>query len=172
MRWLRRILVVLLVLVVAGAGFMLWTVRRSFPQVNGEIGVDGLHEPVTIHRDRWGIPHIMATSDHDLFFAQGFVHAQERFWQMDFWRHIDSGRLSEMFGAGQLETDVFLRSLGFAALAERELAMMAPEDRQVLEWYADGVNAYISDLSGPEISLEYAVLGLQNSSYEIEPWKP
>src|SRR5690606_40876834 len=92
MRWLRRILVVLLVLVVAGAGFMLWTVRRSFPRVNGEIGVDGLHEPVTIHRDRWGIPHIMATSDHDLFFAQGFVHAQERFWQMDFWRHIGSGR--------------------------------------------------------------------------------
>lgn len=172
MRWLRRILVVLLVLVVAGAGFMLWTVRRSFPQVNGEIGVDGLHEPVTIHRDRWGIPHIMATSDHDLFFAQGFVHAQERFWQMDFWRHIGSGRLSEMFGESQVETDKFLRSLGFADLARQELATMPDEHRQVLQWYADGVNAYIAGRSGPEISLEYAVLGLQNSGYEIELWDP
>lgn len=172
MRWLKRILFALIVVLIAVSGFVVWTVRRSFPQVEGELTVAGLERTVAIHRDSWGVPHIFAETDHDVFFAQGFVHAQERFWQMDFWRHIDSGRLSEMFGAGQLETDVFLRSLGFAALAERELAMMAPEDRQVLEWYADGVNAYISDLSGPEISLEYAVLGLQNSSYEIEPWKP
>lgn len=172
MRWLKRILLTLVVLLLAASGFVAWTVRRSFPQVDGELSVAGLERPVSIHRDSWGVPHIFGETDHDIFFAQGFVHAQERFWQMDFWRHIGSGRLSEMFGPGQMETDIFLRSLGFAAIAERELELMPAADRQVLEWYADGVNAYISGRSGAEISLEYAVLGLQNSSYEIEPWNP
>jgi penicillin amidase len=172
MRWVRRILGLLLVLVLVGAGFMLWTIRRSFPKVDGEMRVEGLQAPVTVHRDQWGVPHIFATSDHDLFFAQGFVHAQERFWQMDFWRHIGSGRLSEMFGESQVETDMFLRSMGFAHLAEQELATMPESHRQRLQWYADGVNAYIDGRSGAEISLEYAILGLQNSGYEIEPWTP
>lgn len=172
MRWLKRILLLLMVLVLAAAGFMVWTVRRSFPQVDGDLTVAGLERPVTIHRDSWGVPHIFAETDHDLFFAQGFVHAQERFWQMDFWRHIGSGRLAEMFGESQLDTDVFLRSLGFVELAERELETMPAANRQVLEWYAEGVNAYIGDRQGARLSLEYAILGLQNSSYEVEPWDP
>ncbi|HEX6945847.1 MAG TPA: penicillin acylase family protein [Acidimicrobiia bacterium] len=172
MRWLRRILIFILVLLLAGAGYLLWTIRRSFPQVDGEIRVEGLNDVVTVHRDRWGIPYIEATSDHDLFFAQGFVHAQERFWQMDFWRHIGSGRLSEMFGESQVETDMFLRSLGFADIARQELELMPAEHRQLLQAYADGVNAYVSTRSEPELSLEYAVLGLQNPDYEIEPWEP
>lgn len=172
MRWLKRILLALMILALAGSGFLVWTIRRSFPQVDGQLTVAGLERPVTVHRDSWGVPHIFAETEHDLFFAQGFVHAQERFWQMDFWRHIGSGRLSEMFGESQLETDVFLRSLGFADLARRELEMMPAEHRQVLESYAEGVNAYISGRSGARLSLEYAILGLQNSAYTVEPWEP
>ncbi len=86
---------------------------KSFPQTDGEIQLEGLNASVDIYRDKMGIPHIYASSPHDLFFAQGYVHAQDRFWQMDTWRHIGSGTLSEMFGSGQVETDTFLRTLGW-----------------------------------------------------------
>ena len=113
MRWVRRILVGLLVLVARLGIFGFFLVRRSFPQVDGEIAVAGLTGDVEIVRDDDGVPHIYAGTAHDLFFAQGYVHAQDRFWQMDFWRHIGAGRLSEMFGDSQVDTDLFLRSLDF-----------------------------------------------------------
>ena len=75
---------------------------QSSPQADGEITIAGLDGAVDVYRDGMGIPHIYATSTHDLYMAQGYIHAQDRFWQMDFWRHIGSGRLSEMFGAGRL----------------------------------------------------------------------
>lgn len=172
MRWVKRILLGLLVVVVLFGAFSLWTVRRSFPQVDGELEVSGLNDPVEVVRDRWGVPHIYASNPHDLFFAQGYTHAQERFWQMDFWRHIGSARLSEMFGESQLSTDRFLRSLDFAGLARQELEMMGDGTRSILESYSEGVNAYLETNSGARVSLEYAILALQNSSYEIEPWTP
>ena len=172
MRFLKWLLVILVVLAMVIGVYGFWTVRRSFPTVHGDLEVAGLEAPVEVVRDNWGIPHIYATNPHDLFFAQGYTHAQERFWQMDFWRHIGAGRLSEMFGDSQVDTDRFLRSLGLVALAERELEMMADEFRDVLEWYAEGVNAYLADHDGAQISLEYAVLPLQNSGYEVEPWTP
>ncbi|MEA1903520.1 MAG: penicillin acylase family protein [Actinomycetota bacterium] len=172
MRWLKRILAVLLVLIVAVGVFGFWTVRRSFPTVQGELEVAGLNDVVEVIRDDWGASHIYASNPHDLFFAQGYTHAQERFWQMDFWRHIGSGRLAEMFGSSQVDTDKFLRSLGLVAQAEHELDIMPAETREILEWYADGVNAYLAEHDGAQVSLEYAVLSLQNSSYEIEPWSP
>jgi penicillin amidase len=172
MRWIKRIAIGLLVVVLAFGIFGIWTVRRSFPQVSGELEVAGLNESVEVVRDDWGVPHIYARNAHDLFMAQGYTHAQERFWQMDFWRHIGSARLSEMFGESQLGTDEFLRSLDFAGLAEQELEMMDEGLSDILQWYADGVNAYLSENDGAEISLEYAVLPLQNSGYEVEPWEP
>ncbi len=172
MRWLKRILVFLLVVVLAVGVFGFWTVRRSFPQVDGELEIKGLTEPVSVIRDDWGVAHIYATNTHDLFFAQGYTHAQERFWQMDFQRHIGAARLSEMFGESQLETDKFLRSLGLVDLARMELETMDEHTREVLDAYAEGVNAYLSTHTGAEISLEYAVLTLQNSGYVIEPWTP
>ena len=172
MRFLKWLLVALVVLALVVGVYGFWTVRRSFPTVQGDLQVDGLDAPVDVIRDDWGIPHIYASTPHDLFFAQGYTHAQERFWQMDFWRHIGAARLSEMFGEGQVETDEFLRSLGFVELAERELEMMPDEAREVLEWYTEGVNAYLADHDGARVSLEYAVLPLQNSGYEIEPWTP
>lgn len=172
MLWVKRISIGLLILIVAFAVYGFWTVRRSFPQVQGELEIEGLVDEVEVLRDNWGVPHIYAHNPHDLFFAQGYTQAQDRFWQMDFWRHIGAGRLTEMFGESQVDADKFLRSLGFTALAEQELEAMDPGVREILEWYADGVNAYLAGHQGAQISLEYAVLPLQNSGYEIEPWTP
>ena len=146
---------------------------KSFPQVEAELTLPGLDAPVDIYRDEMGIPHIYASTLHDLFFAQGYVHAQDRFWQMDTWRHIGSGRVSEMFGAGQVETDAFLRTLGWRQVAEQEYASLGPEPKVIIDSYADGVNAYIKDKEPVELSLEYAILtGALNRGYTIEPWTP
>lgn len=145
---------------------------KSFPQIDGEIQLEGLDAPVSIYRDSMGIPHIYATTQHDLFFAQGYVHAQDRFWQMDTWRHIGSGTLSEMFGDGQVETDAFLRTLGWKQTAEAEYTQLDPTSKTILHSYVDGVNAYIKDREPTELSLEYAILGLLSPDYKIEPWTP
>jgi penicillin amidase len=145
---------------------------KSFPQINGQLRLQGLDGPVDVYRDNMGVPHIYAGSLHDLFFAQGFVHAQDRFWQMDAWRHIGSGTLSEMFGDSQVNTDTFLRTLGWRQTAQAEWDGMGTESRAILQAYSDGVNAYLKDHSGAAVSLEYAVLKLLNPSYKIELWTP
>jgi penicillin amidase len=162
--------IVLLVLVVVASAFGAWTVRRSFPQVSGEVALAGLTGSVEVRRDVRGIPHVYADTPDDLFFAQGYVHAQDRFWEMDFRRHITAGRLSEMFGSSQVETDTFLRISGWRRVAEQELPLLSAETRRNLDAYAKGVNAYLADHAGATASFEYAVLGLTNPSYTIEPW--
>ena len=144
---------------------------KSFPQVDGEIQLEGLDGAVDIYRDNMGIPHIYATTTHDLFFAQGFVHAQDRFWQMDFWRHVGSGRVAEMFPS-QVETDAFIRTLGWRVTAEQEWEQLPPPLKDQLNAYTDGVNAYLKDHEATALSLEYAILGLLNADYKIEPWTP
>ncbi len=173
MRWVRRILVALLVLVVVLALAGVWMSRRSFPSVSGEVVLQELDGPISITRDSYGIPHIRARTTHDLFLAEGYVHAQDRFWQMDTWRHIGAGRLSEMFGTDQVDTDSFLRTLGFERLAEQEYQSAPPEMQASLDAYAAGVNAYLDERpGGSALSLEYAVLGLQNGDYAPTAWKP
>jgi penicillin amidase len=164
--------IVLLVLVVVATSYGAWTVRRSFPQASGEIQVAGLSAPVTVYRDERGITQVYADTPEDLYFAQGYVHAQDRFWEMDFRRHITAGRLSELFGKSQVETDSYLRTMGWRRIAEKEVALLSPESRRNLEAYSDGVNAWLADHSGATASLEYAVLALQNPGYTIEPWTP
>jgi len=172
LRGLVRALIVIIVLAILVSAFGIFTARRSFPQTSGTLKVAGLHGPVEIYRDAQGIPQIYAQDEHDLFFAQGFVHAQDRFWQMDFWRHIGSGTLSEMFGQGELKTDLFLRTLGWARVSQEEIAQMDPATLALLEDYADGVNAYLADHKGSALSLEYAVLTLLNPGYQPQPWEP
>jgi penicillin G amidase len=116
---MRRLLVaavalasVLSLVVIGVAVYGTWTVRRSFPSYEGELAVAGLEANVTVHRDEYGIPQIYADSAEDLFTAQGYVHAQDRFWEMDFRRHVTAGRLAELFGEDQVERDTFLRTLG------------------------------------------------------------
>lgn len=179
--FVRLLIGILILALVLGAGGTFYfksylpntVAPKSFPQIDGEIKVEGLDGPVDIYRDKMGIPHIYASTTHDLFFAQGYVHAQDRFWQMDFWRHIGSGRLAEMFGEGQVETDMFLRTLGWRNVAEQEYAALGPDSKAILEAYAEGVNAYIADREPVELSLEYAILtGILNPDYVIEPWTP
>jgi penicillin G amidase len=172
MRWVKRIGLVVGVLALVLSVYIAFLIRDSFPKTDGELVVEGLNSKVEVIRDEWGIPYIFADNTHDLFFAQGYTHAQERFWQMDFWRHIGAGRLTELFGEGIVDTDIFLRSMGFTRLAEEELATMSDLSRSVLQSYADGVNAYLDGRSRSQVSFEYALLRLQNSSYTIEPWEP
>ncbi len=160
------------VLAVAAAFFVTFTIQRSFPQTTGEIEVDGLQDEVTVQRDDRGVPTITAQSSDDLFYAQGFVHAQDRFFEMDFRRHVTSGRVAEMFGESQAATDAFLRTLGWREVAEREVEAMDDTTLSYYEAYAAGVNAYLSSRSGAELSLEYAVIGMQNPDYAPEPWEP
>jgi penicillin G amidase len=175
-RRLWRVLIVIglvVVLLLGGVAlFAVHTVRASFPQTAGEIAVPGLSAPVTVIRNGLGVPDIYADSINDLFFAQGYVHAQDRFWEMDVRRHITAGRLSEMFGKSQVSTDAFIRTLGWRRIAEQEVAMLSDRSRTILDAYAKGVNAYLRDHSGEQLSLEYAVLGLQNPDYRPEPWQP
>ena len=147
-------------------------VQSSFPQIEGELNLDGIQSEVRVVRDAMGIPHIYANNLHDLFFVQGYVHAQDRFWQMDFWRHIGMGRLSEMFGESQADTDKFLRTLEWEALAYKEMDQLEPESIAILRAYSEGVNAYLSGKSGTEVSIEYLILKVLNPDYEIAPWQP
>jgi penicillin amidase len=171
-RTLIRFIGLLLIISLVAGVIGLFLIRRSFPEIDGEIRLSGLDAQVEVIRDTNGIPHIYAQSTHDLFFAQGYVHAQDRFWQMDFWRHIGQGRLAELFGSSQVESDEFLRTLGFTRLSETEFDNIDDESQRILEAYSDGVNAYLADHKGTKLSFEYATLVLQNRGYEPEPWDP
>ncbi|MEV1022232.1 penicillin acylase family protein [Streptomyces sp. NPDC050264] len=172
-----RLLVIVLVLaVVAGIGYgAYWgvdSVRASLPQTTGSVQLDGLDGPVQVKRDSYGIPQIYASSDEDLFMAQGFVQAQDRFYEMDVRRHTTSGRLSEMFGKGQVKTDEFLRTLGWHRVAQKEYdSKLSPSTKKYLQAYSKGVNSYLAGKSGKAISAEYVALGLEND-YKPQKWSP
>ena len=174
LRWTARAFVGLLVAALLLTVLGVWTVRRSFPQTTGRIELPGLSAPVTVYRDEWGIPQIYADSADDLFKAQGYVHAQDRFWEMDVRRHVTAGRLSELFGESQFETDEFIRTLGWRRVAEQELDLISPETKRYLQAYANGVNAWLAEHDGTKASLEYGVLRLSRfgRDYVPEPWTP
>jgi len=166
LRWLLAGALVLVTLIVAGAaGGYLW-LRQSLPQVEGTIEVAGLSAPVEVVRDRHAVPHIETASFSDAIFALGFVHAQDRLWQMDFRRRLGAGRLAEVLGPQALPTDRFIRTLGLSHAAETSLEHLRPDVRALLDAYAAGVNAYLATRSGP-LPLEFLIL-----RYEPEPWTP
>ncbi|MCW7947092.1 penicillin amidase [Streptomyces hygroscopicus] len=172
----RLLVIVLVVALVGGFGYggywSVSTVRASFPQTKGTITLDGLSGPVDVKRDGYGIPQIYASSDEDLFMAQGFVQAQDRFYEMDVRRHMTSGRLSEMFGKSQVKDDEFLRTLGWDRVAQKEYdTKLSASTKKYLQAYAKGVNAYLKGKDGKDISLEYAALGLTND-YRPDAWTP
>src|SRR5690606_38472453 len=122
-----------------GAYWSISTVRASFPQTKGSITLQGLTGTVDVKRDGNGIPQIYASSDEDLFMAQGYVQAQDRFYEMDVRRHLTAGRLSEMFGKGQVENDEFLRTLGWHRIAQEEYEKkLSPQTKKYLRAYAKG----------------------------------
>ncbi len=166
-RWLAFGLLGVLVLAAVGAGGGWLWLRQSLPQIDGEIRVAGLVAPVTVVRDQWAVPHIEAESLLDAVFALGFVHAQDRLWQLEFQRRVGAGRLAEIVGEPALPTDRYMRTLGLYRRAAASFAHLAPATRAWLEAYAAGVNAYLSARSGP-LPPEFLILG----AHEIEPWTP
>lgn len=167
LKWVGLLVVVA---VLAGVATGVWTVRRSFPQADGTIDVPGLDSEVRVLRDGYGIPQVYADTSHDLFFAQGYVQAQDRFFEMDFRRHVTAGRISELLGEDALDVDKFVRASGWRRVAEEELSLLSPDTRHYLDSFAAGVNAYLDERQGSRLSLEYAVLGLSGLEYTPEEW--
>lgn len=139
--------------------------RRPLPQQRGTIELAGLHGPVRVRRDRWGVPHVEAGDRADLYFAQGFCHAQDRLWQMDFYRRVVRGRVSEMAGPDGLAIDRLLRTLGIRRVAEREEAALEPELKALLERFCEGVNAAAAQARARPLEMQLLRL-------EWEPWRP
>lgn len=157
---------VLLVALVAGALFVRYQIRKSFPETDGTLIVPGLEMPVEVARDAYGVPRIEAQNEHDLFFALGYVHAQDRLWQMDITRRVGQGRLSELYGTATLEFDRMFRIIGIRRIAEEVERHLTSASRSRLQAYADGVNAYIVSHKG-KYPIEFDLL-----RYDPEPWAP
>lgn len=164
LRALKLFLAAVLVLVV-GLGIWGWTfVRSSLPAYGDSLALPALDAEVTIYRDQYGVPHIFAQTVHDLFFAQGYVQAQDRLWEMDLSRRAVQGRLAEIFGADYVDADHFLRTIGFYRAAESSQAEYPAEALAIAQAYADGVNAFLAR-EGRRLPIEFTILG-----YEPEPW--
>jgi penicillin G amidase len=162
-------LVLLLVTALAGAVVV---VRGSFPQTEGEVAVPGLDGRVRVLRDHAGIAQVYTRTSHDLFYAQGFVQAQDRFFEMDVRRHTTSGRLSELFGESTLDIDKTVRTMGWRRVAEQEVSRLGADTKSYLQAYSDGVNAYLGDHSASDLSLEYTLLAQTGLDYQVERWTP
>jgi penicillin amidase len=158
---------------VVGTVLATTSIRRPYPTTEGEISIPGLSGPVEVLRDERGVPHIFADTADDLAMAQGFVHAQDRFFEMDLRRHVTSGRLAELVGEDGLESDRVVRTLDWRGVAEQELPLLEPRTRRLLQSYADGVNAYIARHASPStMAFEYVVLGQRFGGYTVDEWTP
>jgi penicillin amidase len=141
-----------------------WLARRPLPKQQGTIELDGLAGPVRIRRDRWGVPHIEG-EPADVWFAEGFCHGQDRLWQLDFYRRVVSGRLSEMAGEEGLQVDRLMRTLGIRRVAEREARSLDPELQALLERFCAGVNAAAANARALPFEMQLLRIG-------FEPWRP
>ncbi|NJP06671.1 MAG: penicillin acylase family protein [Chloroflexaceae bacterium] len=149
----------------AGMGMMRWY-RRALPQTSGTLLLPGLRQSVQVLRDRWGIPHIYAEHNADLFRALGYVHAQDRLWQMELNRRTGQGRLAEIFGERLLATDRFIRTLGFNRLALGDVALLDESTYEVVHAYVGGINAYIEQHM-KRLPLEFTLLGVQPGPWDL-----
>lgn len=162
--WVLAIVVVLAL--VGGVGGYVW-LRGALPQTSGTVQVSGISAPITITRDADAVPHIVAQSEADALFGLGYVHAQDRLWQMEFQRRVGFGRLSEVLGKTTLETDRFLRTLGTGRAAESAWQNMGASDRALIEAYVAGINSFVGSHHGRELPVEFTLLG-----YAPAPWTP
>ncbi|MBD1379554.1 penicillin acylase family protein [Metabacillus arenae] len=158
----------MLLLIVCLSAFVNAYINKGLPQLSGEANLPELENPVKVLRDQNGVPHITAKSDRDLYIAQGFIQAQDRLFQMDLSRRQASGTLSEVVGRATIDNDKFFRTLGLRRTAAASYTEYNEESKQVLEWFSDGVNAFISEAKEKgKLPLEFSLLG-----YEPEVWTP
>jgi penicillin G amidase len=167
-RWLGRGLLGVALLLVVAIGFAAWALLGSLPKISGEVRIDdaSLSAPLTIGRDSAGVVTITAQTEIDADFALGFVHAQDRLFQMETMRRLGSGRLSELFGLRTLKTDKVMRMLGLVQQAQAQYEGASPDLRAALDAYAAGVNAYLK-WHGFPLPPEFLLL-----QFEPEPWRP
>ncbi|MCK4815922.1 penicillin acylase family protein, partial [bacterium] len=139
-------------------------ITSSLPMTEGEIVLQAIHGDVRVYRDGFHIPHIIAQNEHDLFFAQGYVTAQDRLWQMDLWKRTAEGRLSAIFGRTTLSMDSLMLTIGIHRTARRIVPHLSQESQDVFGAYVKGVNAYIQD-NNHRLPIEFRLL-----DYTPEPW--
>ena len=157
-------LITLAVLVVALGVFFFYLITRSFPTTSGTIDVPGLQSDVKIYRDEYGVPHILADSERDAYFAVGYVHAQDRLWQIELFRRAGEGRLAEVLGEPALNVDRMFRTLGMRQQASKLADAADVQTRDALKAYADGVSYFIETHKG-KYPVEFDLLDI-----EPEPW--
>ena len=169
MKWLKRTLLLLIVLLVIIAVFGYFFTQNQHPDYNEELTIEALSETVDVHYDDYGIPHIYGANIKDVYTGLGYVHAKDRLWQMELIRRIAPGRLSEILGAGTLETDRFFRTVDIASNTAETIrnydAEMPEELKSIVKGYLEGVNHYISN--GPK-PIEYTILGIERTPYTLE----
>jgi penicillin amidase len=144
--------------------------HKALAVENGRLTVPGLEHAVHVLRDRWGVAHIRADSQHDLFFAQGFIAAEDRLFQMEVWKRAGQGRLAEILGPSAFARDVSARELAYRGDMAAEYGSYAPDTREILEAFTQGINAYIRGLTapgGPGLPVEFKLAG-----FAPEPWQP
>ncbi|MGH9734943.1 MAG: penicillin acylase family protein, partial [Candidatus Acidiferrales bacterium] len=144
--------------------------QSELSQIRGTIQIAGLEKPVTVLRDRWGVAHIYAQDQHDLFFAQGFVVSQDRLFQMELWKRSGQGKLAEILGPSAVQRDVNARLLRYTGNMEAEYESYSPDTKEILQAFTDGINAYIAERTrpgGPGLPIEFQIAG-----FKPERWKP
>ena len=157
-RWFWRIAILVAALLIAAAAFVYWRLRAPLPDTSGTLKVEGLHGRVEILRDVDAVPHIRAGSEADALYALGYVHAQERLWQMEFQRRLAQGRLAELLGPTALKTDRFMRTVGIARAASLSWPKLNADARALIEAYVAGINAFLATHRGGSLPVEFAIL--------------
>lgn len=167
-RALIIVAIVAVLLLVGVVGFSYWQVQRALPTINGTVTFRGLSAPVTVTRDAFGVPHIVAANEKDLYAAQGYVHAQDRLFQMFLFRAVAQGRVAELLSGSPAaaDADKFFRTVGFHRAAVEELKVLPANVRAVLDAYSSGVNEFLHT-HRDALPLEFTLLGAG-----VEDWQP
>lgn len=171
MVWIKRFFWVLLALCVLLAAALAVYASRALPALDGELKLPALAAPVTVARDAADVTHIQAQSPRDAWLALGYVHAQERGWQLEFNRRVMHGELSEVLGEATLDTDKLLRTLGIMEAAERQWQALPADGKVALQAYSEGVNAFYAG-STQALSPEFHILGVKPGGRKGQPWTP
>lgn len=171
MLWVKRFFWVLLALAVLLAAALAVYANRALPALDGELKLPALAAPVTVARDAADVTHIQAQSPRDAWLALGYVHAQERGWQLEFNRRVMHGELSEVLGEATLETDKLMRALGIMEAAERQWQALPADGKAALQAYSDGINAFYAG-SAQALSPEFHILGVKPGGRSNQPWTP
>ncbi len=156
-----------IIILAAMSFFSYRLLTESLPQSDGAFQLSILEKPVQVYRDEFGVPHIYAQTEADLYRAAGFVTAQDRLWQLDLNRRIAAGRLAEIFGAAAIETDRFIRLWGFARTGREITAALSPPSRMALAAYTQGVNAFIES-HRDRLPIEFSLLNYQPETWQME----